>query len=109
MGRAMMVMMLITVVTWNLQRVSLREQNRGRLRKVAEWVEQRGWEVVLVTEHFGEGEEVIWMVKKEHRTALEYGRKAGVLLRRTALLRWIDGGAAEVDLGEGDGGVGRRG
>ena len=59
MGRAMMVMILMTVVTWKLQRVSLREQNRGRLRWVAEWVEQRGWEVVLVTKLFWEG--VIWM------------------------------------------------
>ena len=29
------------------------------MRRVAEWVEQRGWEVVLVTEIFGECEEVI--------------------------------------------------
>ena len=41
-----MVMTLMTVVTWNLQRASLREQNRGRLRRVAEWVEQRGLEVI---------------------------------------------------------------
>ena len=52
---AVMIMMLMTVVTWNLQRVSLREQNRGRLRKVTEWVKQRGWEVVLVTELLGRG------------------------------------------------------
>ena len=78
------------VVTWNLQRVSFREQNRGRLRNVAEWVDQRGWEVVLVTELFGEG--VIWMGENEHRTALVHGRKAGVLLRGTALLRWIEEG-----------------
>ena len=31
---AVMALMLMTVVTWNLQRVSLREQNRGRLRRV---------------------------------------------------------------------------
>ena len=89
MGRAMM---LMTVVTWNLQRVSLREQNRGRLRRVAEWVEKRGWEVVLVTELFGEGEGVIWIGENEHRTALVHGRKAWVLLRGTALLRWIEEG-----------------
>ena len=75
-----MALMLMTVVTWNLQRVSLREQNRGRLRRVAEWVEQRGWEVVFFTELFGEGEGVIWMGEDEHRTALVHGRKAGVLL-----------------------------
>ena len=85
-------MTLMTVVTWNLQRVSLREQNRGRLRRVAKWVEQRGWEVVLVMELFGEGEGVIWMVENEHRTSLVHSRKAGVLLRGTALLKWIEEG-----------------
>ena len=40
---------------WNLQRVSLREKNRGRLSRVAEWLEQRGWDLVLVKELFGEG------------------------------------------------------
>ena len=64
---AVMALMLMTVVTWNLQRVSLREQNRGRLRRVAEWVEQRGWEAVLVTELFGEGEGVSWMMENERR------------------------------------------
>ena len=89
---AVMALMLMTVVTWNLQRVSLREQNRGRLRRVAEWVEQRGWEVVLVTELFGEGEGVIWMGENEHRTALVHGRKAEVFLRGAAFLRWIEEG-----------------
>ena len=70
MGRAMIVKMLITVVTWNLQRVSLREQNRSRLRRVAECVEQRGWEVVWVTELFGEEE---GMGENEHRTAGRQG------------------------------------
>ena len=37
----------------------LEGQNRGRLGRVADWFEQRGWEIVLVTELFGEGEEVI--------------------------------------------------
>ena len=48
--------------------------------------------MVLVTELFGEGEGVIWMGENEHRTALVHDRKAGVLLRGTALLRWIEEG-----------------
>ena len=89
---AVMALMLMTVVTWNLQRVSLREESRGRLRRVAEWVEQRGWEVVLVTELFGEGEGGNFMGENEHRTTLVHGSKEGVLLRGTALLRWIEEG-----------------
>ena len=50
-----MMMMLMTVVTWNLQRVSLREQNRGRLKRVGEWMEQRGWEVVWSRSFLGRG------------------------------------------------------
>ena len=55
-------------------------------------MEQKGREVVLVTELFGEGEGMIWMGENEHRTALVHGRKAGVLLRGTALLKWIEEG-----------------
>ena len=62
------------------------------MRRVAEWVEQRRWEVVLVTEIFGECEEVIWMRKNKHRTTLVHCRKAGVLVRGTASLRWIEKG-----------------
>ena len=83
----------MAVVTWNLQKVSLREHNRSKLRRLAEYVEQRGREVVLVTDFFGgEGEGVIWMGKDQHRTALVHGWNTGVLLRGTALLRWIEEG-----------------
>ena len=80
MGRAMMVMMLMTVVTWNLQRVSFREQKRCRLRRVASFGYGAFWGGDL------DGGEL------KHRTALVHGRKAGVLLRGTALLKWIEKG-----------------
>ena len=35
---------------------------------------------------------MIWMGENEHSLALVHGRKTGVLLRRTALLRWIEEG-----------------
>ena len=98
MERAVMLMMLMTVVTWNLQRVLLREQNRGRLRRVAEWVEQRGFEVVLVTELFGEWEGAIWIGENEHRTALVHGRKAGGFVEGNSFAVVDRGGAADVDL-----------
>ena len=68
-------------------RVSLREQNIGSLERVTEWIKQRAWEVILVTQLFGEGEGVIWMGENEQRIALVHGRKAGVLLRGTAVLK----------------------
>ena len=45
------------------------------------------WEVIWVTQLFGEGEGVIWMGENEQRIALVHGRKAGVLLRGTAVLK----------------------
>ena len=84
----------MTIVTWNLQKFWLRAQNRSRLRRLAECVEQKGWEVVLDTELFGEG--MIWLGQDQHRMALEHGRKACVLLRGTALLRWIEEGQQKL-------------
>ena len=36
------------IVTWNVQKMSLREENRRRLRRVCEKVEKEGWEIVLL-------------------------------------------------------------
>ena len=58
---------------------------------------------------FWRGGGVIWMGENEHRTALVHGRKAGVLLRGTARLRWIEEGQQKWICDRGDGGFGWRG
>ena len=42
--------MVREVFTWNVERVSLRDANRSRLRRVVAYVEKKGWEMVLLTE-----------------------------------------------------------
>ena len=79
------------VVTWNVRRLSVRETNRRRLRRVAERVIREKWEVVLMTEIRADEEGVVWMVEDEERVALVHGRKAGIMLRGAALEEWIEG------------------
>ena len=83
---------MMEVVTWNVQRVSLREQNRRRLRRIVEYEEGKRWEVVLLTDLYGEDEGVIGLGEGVHRVELVHGKKARVLLRGALLLRWIEEG-----------------
>ena len=80
------------IVTWNLQRVSLRENNRRRLRAIVEFIEGKGWEIVLLSEVSVEAEGVIWLGEEEHKVAIIHGMKSGILLRGVALDRWVQEG-----------------
>ena len=41
---------VVTVVTWNLQGVSLRANRMERMRRACQCIQRRGWEVTLLTE-----------------------------------------------------------
>ena len=77
------------VVTWNLQNVSMREENRRRLRRVCERIEKEGWEIVLVQEISAVGNGVVWLGEGENRIAVIHSLRAGVILRGSSLARWI--------------------
>ena len=49
------------IITWNVQRVTLREQNRDKLRRVVGVIERNGWDVVLMTEVKAEEGDIIWL------------------------------------------------
>ena len=80
------------IVTWNVQGMSVRENNRNRMRRVVDRVAREGWEVVCLTELRAEGEGVVWLGEDECRVAVVHGRKSGVLLRGGALEAWITEG-----------------
>ena len=80
------------VVTWNVQRMSLRDHNRRRLRRVLGYIGRRGWEIVLMTEVSADGEGVLWFGEDEDQVAVVHGRKAAIVLRGEALRLWIEGG-----------------
>ena len=77
------------IVTWNLQNVSLREENRRRLRSICERIEREGWEIVLVQELAAAGSGVVWLGEGENRVAVVHSIKAGIILRGSSLEQWI--------------------
>ena len=78
----------IVVVTWNVQRMSLVSREKRKAKAVAEYARRSGWDVVLLSEVWAEGEGVVWMGEEEERVAIVYGEKAGVLLRGEILKAW---------------------
>ena len=42
--------LVMNIVTWNVQRMTMREHNRRRLRCVCERIQKKGWEVMLSSE-----------------------------------------------------------
>ena len=80
------------VVTWNMQRVSLREMNRRRLRRMVEFAERKEWEIVLMSELSDDDEGVLWLGEGERQVAIVHGRRAGVMLRGGELRQWMEEG-----------------
>ena len=80
------------IVTWNLQRVSMREANRVRLRRVCERVIKEKWEIVLVSELLAESNGVVWLGENENECVIIHSKKAGVILRGEALNVWVNEG-----------------
>ena len=81
------------IVTWNVQKLSLREENRRRLRRVCEKIEREGWEIVLLTELTAAGDGVIWLGEGGNRIAVIHSARAGILLRGDSLVKWIEDGS----------------
>ena len=48
-------------MTWNVQGLSLRENNRERLLRVLERVRLNDWEIVCLTELRAESSGVLWL------------------------------------------------
>ena len=80
------------IVTWNVQGMSVRENNRNRMRRVVDKIVRERWEVVCLTELRAEGEGVVWLGEDECRVAVVHGKKSGVLLQKGALEAWINEG-----------------
>ena len=80
------------IVTWNVQGMSVRANNRDRMRRVADKIVREGWEVVCLTEIRAESEGVVWLGEDEHRVVMIHGKRSGVMLRGEAMEKWVDEG-----------------
>ena len=63
------------IVTWNVQGMSVRENNRNRMRRVVDRIVREGWEIVCLTELRAEGEGIVWLGEDECRVVVVHGRK----------------------------------
>ena len=77
-----------SIVTWNVQRMSLRDYHKRKARRVAEYVKNLKWDAVLLSELLAERPGVVWLGEGEDLTAIIHSEKAGVLLRGELLEGW---------------------
>ena len=49
------------IATWNVQGMSVRANNRDRMRRVLDKIVREGWEIVCLTEIRAECEGVVWL------------------------------------------------
>ena len=80
------------IVTWNVQGMSIRENNRARMRRVVDKVVREGWEVVCLTEITAESDGVVCLGEEECRVVLLHGKRCGFLLRVGAMEKWVEEG-----------------
>lgn len=80
------------VVTWNVQGMSVRGNNRDRTRIIMDRIIREGWEIVCLTEITAERDGVVWLGEDEFRLVFVHGMKSGVLLRGEAMESWVKDG-----------------
>ena len=65
----------------NVQGLSLRENNRRRLRRTLAYIERRKWDITLLTEIRAESRGILWFGEEESETAVIHSEKTAVVLR----------------------------
>ena len=80
------------IVTWNLQSISARDQNRNRLRRAVEHERRKKWNVVMFSEIRSEQEGVIWFGEQSDLAAVIHSQNCGILQPGDALEDWINCG-----------------
>ena len=79
-------------MTWNLQGISTRDQNRSLLRIAVEHARQQKWKAVMISEIRSEQEGIIWLGDKPNQAVVIHSQKCGVLLLGDLLEEWIASG-----------------
>ena len=79
-------------MTWNLQGISTRDQNRSRLRRAVEHARQQKWKAVIISEIRSGQEGIIWLGDKPNQAVVIHSQKCGVLLLGDILEEWIASG-----------------
>ena len=78
----------VRIITWNQQKLSMRPNNRRRLREVANWCMIRKWRIVLISEIIADNAGVIHLGEGKRQTVIVHGKKAAIMLSREWAIRW---------------------
>ena len=81
----------VTVVTWNMQKTAINENNRRRLRIMVRYMESKKWKIVLATEITAKEKGVVWLGEGEHQAVVIHSERAAIILRKEALEEWMSG------------------
>lgn len=85
-----------TIVTWNVQRMTLRDYHKRKAKRVAEYVRNQKWDAVLLSEVLADKPGVVWLGDGRDLTAIVHSEKAGVLLQGELLEGWNRGGQKKM-------------
>ena len=76
------------IITWNQQKLSMRPNNRRRLREVANWCMIKKWRIVLISEIIADNEGIIHLGEGKRQTIIVHGKKAAIMLSREWAIGW---------------------
>ena len=79
---------IVEIVTWNVQGLSLRENNRRRLRRVLTLIEKKKWEIVLLSELRAGSKGILWFGEEGREMAVVHSERTAVVLRGKMMERW---------------------
>ena len=80
------------IVTWNLQRVSMNEKNRKRLREVVNYCIIKRWKIVLISEVTAADTGMIWFGEGRNGAVVIHSTKSAILLTGEWRQAWVKEG-----------------
>ena len=84
---------IFRIYTWNVQKMSMRRNNRRKLREVAQYCLEKDLNIVLLTEVTTEEKGIIWIGEGQNRTVVIHGRKSAILLNKEWATKWQEDGS----------------
>ena len=82
----------VPILTWNVQRMSVRANNRKRLREQTKYCIRRKHHIVLLNEITAEDSGVFWLGEGRHSAAIIHSRKSAIMLCGIWKMRWVEDG-----------------
>ena len=86
----------LTIVTWNVQRMSMGTYNKRKARAVAEQARKEDWDAVLLSEIRSDRNGVEWLGGDDDLAVIIFSQRAGVLLRGDLQRKWCEEGQKKI-------------